>query len=405
MRRETAVDAKEALQLYEDFIARNGNSENVRKMYRRRVEVFLGARPDALEADGKALRDICDEYVSALPANSATEVAAAAVRYFWTMVTGRPYFERLALSYFERDDLIEREASEFEAWMRSELSLDESTIANRLRTVRQMLYSTFEPGTFDRRSVSAVTVRRHIAERAGKVAPTTVGRMVADIRSYANFLVAHGVGPARQIALLPLKAPSRARNVGPIMSDGDFRRIVAETEGGGERGLRDRAILLLMGNLGLRASDVAALSVDDVDWSRGLLHVRESKSVSDRTVPIDEETGSALEAYVVGARRPRPGTRALFLPAGRETDGTAVTSAQVIRAVKLLAEKAGVSGYHGSHSIRRAVATGMVAGGASVKVVADVLGHESVRTTMRYLRVDMASLSQACSPWPEAMVR
>ena len=67
MRRETAVDAKEALQLYEDFIARNGNSENVRKMYRRRVEVFLGARPDALEADGKALRDICDEYVSALP--------------------------------------------------------------------------------------------------------------------------------------------------------------------------------------------------------------------------------------------------------------------------------------------------------------------------------------------------
>jgi len=399
------VDAKEALQLYEDFIVRNGNSENVRKMYRRRVEVFLDARPEALDAGLADLRSICDEYVSSLPVNSATEVAAAAVRYFWTMVTGRPYFERLALSAFERDDLIEREASEFEAWMRSERGLDDSTIANRLRTVRQMLYSTFEPGTFDRRSVSVVTVRHHIAERAGKLAPTTVGRMVADIRSYASFLTARGVGPARQIALLPLKAPGRARNVGPIMSDEDFRRIVAETEGGGERGLRDRAILLLMGNLGLRASDVAALSVDDVDWSRGLLHIRESKSVSDRTVPIDEETGSALEAYVVGARGPRPGTRALFLPAGREAGGTAVTSAQVVRAVKLLAEKAGVSGYHGAHSIRRAVATGMVAGGASVKVVADVLGHESVQTTMRYLRVDMASLSQACSPWPEAVAQ
>ena len=399
------MDAKEALQLYEDFIVRNGNSENVRKMYRRRVEVFLDARPEALDAGLADLRSICDEYVSSLPVNSATEVAAAAVRYFWTMVTGRPYFERLALSAFERDDLIEREASEFEAWMRSERGLDDSTIANRLRTVRQMLYSTFEPGTFDRRSVSVVTVRHHIAERAGKLAPTTVGRMVADIRSYASFLTARGVGPARQIALLPLKAPGRARNVGPIMSDEDFRRIVAETEGGGERGLRDRAILLLMGNLGLRASDVAALSVDDVDWSRGLLHIRESKSVSDRTVPIDEETGSALEAYVVGARGPRPGTRALFLPAGREAGGTAVTSAQVVRAVKLLAEKAGVSGYHGAHSIRRAVATGMVAGGASVKVVADVLGHESVQTTMRYLRVDMASLSQACSPWPEAVAQ
>lgn len=399
------MDAKEALQLYEDFIARNGNSENVRKMYRRRVEVFLGARPDALGADGQVLRDICEEYTASLPVNSATEVAATAVRYFWTMVTGRPYFERLTLSSFERDDLIEHEASEFEAWMRSERSLDDSTIANRLRTVRQMLYSTFEPGTFDRRSVSVDTVRRHIAERAGKVAPTTAGRMVTDIRSYASFLVAQGVDTARQVALLPLKAPGRARNVGPIMSDGDFRRIVAETEGDGERRLRDRAILLLMGNLGLRASDVAMLSVDDVDWSRGLLHIRESKSVSDRTVPIDEETGSALEAYVVGARGPRPGTRALFLPAGREADGTAVTSAQVVRAVKLLAEKAGVTGYHGAHSIRRAVATGMVAGGASVKVVADVLGHESVQTTMRYLRVDMAALSKACSPWPEAVAR
>lgn len=405
MRRETAVDAKEALQLYEDFIVRNGNSENVRKMYRRRVEVFLGSRRDALEADGQALRDICEEYIAGLPVNSATEVAATAVRYFWTMVTGRPYFERLTISSFERDALIEREASEFEEWMRFERSLDDSTIANRLRTVRQMLYSTFEPGTFDRRSVDVDTVRRHIAERSGKVAPTTVGRMVTDIRSYANFLVARGVDPARQIALLPLKAPSRARNVGPIMSDGDFRRIVAETEGDDERKLRDRAILLLMGNLGLRASDVAMLSVDDVDWSRGLLHIRESKSVSDRTVPIDEETGSALEAYVVGARGPRPGTRSLFLPAGRESDGAAVTSAQVVRAVKLLAEKAGVTGYHGAHSIRRAVATGMVAGGASVKVVADVLGHESVRTTMRYLRVDMSSLAQACSPWPEGVAR
>lgn len=399
------MDAKEALQLYEDFIFRNGNSENVRKMYRRRVEVFLNARPGALEADDQRLRAICEEYVAGLPVNSATEVAATAVRYFWAMVTGRPYFDHLTLSAFEKDDLIEREASEFEAWMRCELGLEDSTIANRLRTVRQMLYSTFEPGTFDRRSVSVDTVRRHIAERAGKVAPTTAGRIVADIRSYASFLVAKGVDPARQIALLPLKAPSRARNVGPIMSDGDFERILAEAEGDGERKLRDRAILLLMGNLGLRASDVARLSVDDVDWSRGLLHVRESKSVSDRTVPIDGETGSALEAYVVGARGPRPGTRALFLPAGREAGDTSVTSAQVVRAVKLLAEKAGVSGYHGAHSIRRAVATGMVAGGASVKVVADVLGHESVRTTMRYLRADMASLSQACSPWPEAVAQ
>ena len=73
---------------------------------------------------------------------------------------------------------------------------------------------------------------------------------------------------------------------------------------------------------------------------------------------------------------------------------------QVADAVKLLAEKAGVRGYRGAHSLRRAAATNMVSNGVSVKVVADVLGHESVRTTMGYLRLDVESLRAACSPWP-----
>ncbi len=397
------MDAREAMRLYEDFIVRNGNSENVRRMYVRRVEAFLEATPAALEADSEGLRAICDAYVAGLPANSATEVAATAVRYFWTMVTGRPYFQYLRLSGFDRDERIEAEAAEFEAWLRAGGRLADATVSQRVRTVRQMLYSTFEPGTFDRQSVCADVVRRHVSERSARLAPTTVGRTVTDIKSYASFLSEHGVESARQIELLPLKAPTRARNVGPIMGEGDYEAILAQTAGDGERELRDRAIVLLMGGLGLRASDVARLRLEDVDWRRGVLHVRESKSVSDRTVPMDAEVGSALEAYVVRGRGARPGTRSLFLPAGRETGSGSVTSAQVVRAVKLLAEKAGVTGYHGAHSIRRAVATGMVAAGASVKVVADVLGHESVQTTMRYLRVDMASLAQACSPWPGAV--
>ena len=399
------METREAMQLYENFLVRNGNSDNVRRMYRRRVEVFLDVRPDALEADGEKLRAVCDEYVSGLPVNSATEVAATAVRHFWTMVSGRPYHERLMLSGFERDELIEAEVEAFGAWPGAEGTVGEVVLEQRLRTARQMPCSTFAPGTFDRRSMDVNVVRRHISERSVRLAPSTVGRVVTDIRSYAKLLVACGVGPARQVALLPLKAPSRARNVGPVMGEGDYEAILSKTEGDGARELRDRAMVPLMGNLGLRASDVAGLTLDDVNWTRGPLRVRQSKSVSERTIPIDDTTGSAIEAYVTRARGPQGGTRALFMTAGRERGDGPVTSRQVIRAVKLIAEKAGVRGYHGAHSLRRAVATGMVCAGAPVEVVADVLGHESIQTTMRHLQVDVASLAWACSPWPMEVAR
>ena len=119
----------------------------------------------------------CDEYVSGLPVNSATEVAATAVRHFWTMVSGRPYHERLMLSGFERDELIEAEVEAFGAWPGAEGTVGEAVLEQRLRTARQMLYSTFAPGTFDRRSMDVNVVRRHISERSVRLAPSTVGRV------------------------------------------------------------------------------------------------------------------------------------------------------------------------------------------------------------------------------------
>ena len=158
------------------------------------------------------------------------------------------------------------------------------------------------------------------------------------------------------------------------------------------------AMLLLMGNLGLRRSDVALLGVDDVAWSDGVLRVRDSKSVSDRSIPIDAETGHALQDYVMNGR-PRVRGGALFLPCGNERRGERMSFEQVGNAMGLVAQKAGVR-FSGTHSLRRGVASNMVNGGVPVKFVADILGHESVKTTMGYFRVDAGRLRLAASPWP-----
>ena len=393
------MDVQEARKSYHDFIVANGNSENVRKMYCRRVEVFLQEHPEALNAGEQELRAICDDYVAGLPVTSATEVAATAVRYFWTMRFGKPYFRRIRLSSFPKDEGIEREADEFAGFLRKS-GIEEATIANRVRSVKQFLYTTFPGGTFSRELVRADAVRKYISTQLADASRSFRSRFTTEIRSYARFLMSEGCAGASDIALLPLKAPARAGDIGAVLPDEDYAAILAVPDEETPRGMRDRAIVMLMGNLGLRASDVARLSLDDVDWDRGLLHVRNSKSKSDRTVPLDADTGRAVERYVVEGRGDCGGTRSLFLPAGRAADAPSMTSRQVADAVKLLAERAGVHGYKGSHSLRRAVATSMVRDGVSVKVIADVLGHEDVSTTMRYLRVDVESLRKACSPWP-----
>ena len=393
------MDIQEARRLYHDFIVANGNSENVRKMYCRRVEVFLQEHPEALDANEQGLRTICDDYVAGLPITSATEVAATAVRYFWTMRFGKPYFRRIRLSDFPRDEAIEREADGFAGFLRKS-GIEEVTIANRVRSVKQFLYTTFPDGSFSRGLVCADAVRKFISTQLADASRSFRSRFTTEIRSYARFLMSEGCAEASDIALLPLKAPARAGDIGAVLPDEDYAAILSVPDAGTPRGKRDRAIVMLMGNLGLRASDVARLSLDDVDWDRGLLHVRNSKSKSDRTVPLDADTGRAVERYVVDGRGDRGDTRSLFLPTGRAADAPSMTSRQVADAVKLLAERAGVHGYRGSHSLRRAVATSMVRDGVSVKVVADVLGHENVSTTMRYLRVDVESLRKACSPWP-----
>ena len=400
MRRETAMDAKEAMRLYEDFIVRNGNSQNVRRMYVQRVRTFVAARPEALTADEDGLRAICDGYIDSLPVTSAKEVAAAAVRYFWTMRFGKAYFRRIRLSDFERDERIEAEAEAFATFLRTETTIEEPTVVNRLRSVKQFLYVTFSGGAFSREAVTADAVRRYISGVLADAAPSLRSRFATEIRSYARFLMSRGCRQASDIALLPLKAPARGNDVGPTVSDEDYRAILDASSGDDPRQLRDRAITLCMGNLGLRSSDVARLELADVDWHAGRLHVRHSKSKSDRTVPLDEEAGTAIERYVLSSGEGRCGSGPLFLPMGRAARTGSMSPRQVADAVKLLAEKAGVRGYRGAHSLRRAAATNMVSNGVSVKVVADVLGHESVRTTMGYLRLDVESLRAACSPWP-----
>jgi site-specific recombinase XerD len=181
----------------------------------------------------------------------------------------------------------------------------------------------------------------------------------------------------------------------------DVERVVAGALGGsGKKGLRSYAILLLLARTGLRAHEVAHLSLDDIDWTEGTICIRSKKSRTERKLPLAHDVGAALSDYLQYAR-PACSFRTIFLrviPPFNPLTGSAAICCIARRA---LTRAGTLNTPAAAHLFRHSAATRMLTGGATFKEIADVLGHASIRTTAIYAKVDIAALSRVSMQWPE----
>jgi len=159
---------------------------------------------------------------------------------------------------------------------------------------------------------------------------------------------------------------------------------------------RDYAIVLLLARLGLRAGEVAAMQLEDLDWRGGELLVR-GKGERHEWLPLPVNVGEALVSYL--RLRPRRECRAVFLcvraPLGP------LNSSVVSQIVRAACTRAGLERV-GAHRLRHTAATGMLRAGASLEEIGQVLRHRRVLTTAIYAKVDRDALRQLARPWPGA---
>lgn len=168
-------------------------------------------------------------------------------------------------------------------------------------------------------------------------------------------------------------------------------------------GRRDLAMALMMSKMGLRASEVAHLALEDIDWRNATLTIRGLKSCHDRVLPLMPDVGNAIAAYLKNGRLPTS-SRALFVR--HNTPKDALLTTELVRgAMRRAYARAGFpKEWTGTHLLRHTAATNMQKGGASLKEVADVLGHRSIDTTIIYTKIDVPALRSVALPWPEAQV-
>jgi len=215
------------------------------------------------------------------------------------------------------------------------------------------------------------------------------------LRSLLRFLAQRGQIPEGWDAALPGIGNYQHARLPRGLSAKQVRSLFAASAGCNARNLRNRALLLLFLRLGLRLGEVVRLCPGDIDWRKGTLVIRGTKSRRDRILPLPRDVGMALVAHL---RIQREKSEHIFHPL-RPPFTEERRRLHVLNSQRYLFHAAGITD-RGSHSLRHTLATRLISRGASFKAVADLLGHKSVTTTLIYAKLDLQALKQVALPWP-----
>ena len=269
------------------------------------------------------------------------------------------------------------------------------------RDVRQFLEAVFD----DRRSVApaaitAADVALFIEERSRRLRPGSMKMVAAGLRGFFRFLALLGDGDPRLAGAVPTVARWRLSTLPKFLDRESEAQLLASFDLATTIGRRDRAIVLCLSALGLRACELADLRLDDIDWRAGSLRLRCRKLRRGHVLPLPHDVGLALVAYVLDDR-PQTDERRVFLTHCGARALCARAIRDVVRAALRRADIEGLASM-GSHILRHTLATRMIRGGASIVEIADVLGHRSLDTTAIYAKVDLPALTRVALPWPEA---
>jgi site-specific recombinase XerD len=281
----------------------------------------------------------------------------------------------------ERSDLLER----YRTYL-----IDERALSAGIRASYEATADAFLDGQQPAKLTRADVLRfvRRLADRPG-----LPGKLSA-LRSFLRYLHVSGDAALDLASTVPSAAYHRQASLPKALDSSQVRAVLASFDRRTTVGRRDYAVVVLMLRMGLRACEVAALTLDDIDWAGGELVVHGKGGSVDR-LPLPDDVGNALVAHL-RQRRTQP-SRALFLRCRAPRSAAKTTT--IVGIAHQALRRAGVP-TGGGHRLRHTVATSMLRRGASLSDIAQVLRHRHVDTTAIYAKVDRDALRTLAQSWP-----
>ena len=293
----------------------------------------------------------------------------------------------------------ERLLAQYRDYLTTERGLTTTTAALNVRMVRPFLadQARMRQGRLDLEQLTAGEVAAFVVAQ-GRQRPKSVKRMVTALRSLLGFLHVEGIVDQPLATAVPSVAGWTQTGLPKALDAEQVAALLASCDERTATGRRDLAILTLLVRLGLRAGEVAALSLQDIDWRCGEITVRGKGNRHDR-LPLPADVGQRIVAYLRDGRPQSTQDRAVFVRA--QAPYRALTSNAVTTVVACAGRRAGL-GVIGAHRLRHSAATAMLRSGGSLTEIGQTLRHVRPLTTAMYAKVDIQALRQLTRPWPGA---
>lgn len=328
-------------------------------------------------------------------------------------------FEMKVLEQFARDGSIKRRKvdrrrtrippamkgayDEYPRYARERLHLRPSTLRVRMTEITVFLDVLRQRNVTTYDQIQPADVTAFVSTRSHYTA-RTISRSVSDIRQFLRFLLMRRFIQKDLSAVLPKVRVPRDSTIPSVWDEGLVTRLLEVVDRSSARGKRDYAILLLACRLGLRLGDIRTLTLDALHWDAGVIEIGQQKTGVTYRLPLTDEVGEALIDYLKSGR-PHSDHREVFLLA-RSPFGPFARDNHLYYIVNHWRELAGIrfrSRQHaGLHSLRHTLATQLLRNETPIHVIAEILGHTSVNSTLIYAKADVEALRQAALDTEEA---
>ena len=294
---------------------------------------------------------------------------------------------------------IQKDFNLYAEYLRSSRGLKENSIQSQKKHVQDFLHYLSDHKK-KIRSIRPSEILEYLEKIPATPKNSLKKRAFSAIRGYLRFLKILGLKTDHLILAIPPMPCPRKSVASSIIGKKDLKLLFKSIDRSSPTGKRTFAVAHCLHGLAMRVGDVARITLDDIDWHSGTVFINKHKGIKEFKLPLPSQVGKSLVDYIMHGR-PKSIYREVFLQHGPRAKGNPATARGLALEIKKAWIKSGLSeNYSGTHVFRHSTATHMISQGTTLKVIADVLGHNSIETTALYAQVDIPALRQVAQPWP-----
>ena len=282
----------------------------------------------------------------------------------------------------------EKYSRKYKTYIKVEKNLSKNSVESYMGDLKLFIDYTCRDVVVGPQYIDAQVVENYLASLFDRgFESSSQARVLSSLKSFFDFLLISDV-----ISVSPtefIEAPKIARKLPDILSTSEIDSIIASISTETVKGKRDSAMLEVLYSCGLRVSELVSLRIGDLFFGEGFIRVI-GKGDKQRIVPISDVARSKIESYMEVRETKKRGEDILFL----NNRGAKLTRVMIFTILKQATQRAGIDKTISPHTFRHSFATHLLEGGASIRQVQEMLGHESITTTEIYTHLDRSRLRE-----------